>query len=249
MLSQEKIASIYEKIYSQADPFIMLRNDEAFKYLLNFSPDSLKSVIVDAGCGNGRYSYNLIKQGYKNIIGFDLLPEIDTKGLFRYQYSSITDIDLPDNYADFLFSASTIYYAPDPSIACREFYRVMKPGSLLVFSAHTKYSLWTLDRKIKRWLGNAEHLNGIKFYSASEYGEMLKSSGFEIVDIDGYYPFYLPMDLSFKLTTKWHKLMTYKPDDVDYFKTQKDYRQVPKYIKQLRSIFGYHLLMAARKPG
>lgn len=248
MLQKNEIINIYQNIYSKADPFLVLRNDEPFKYLVTFLPNSLESIILDAGCGDGRYPYNLAKEGYKNIIGFDLLPEINTQGLFSYQCSSIDDINMPNSSVDFIYSlGSVVLYVPDLIKAYREIYRVLKPGSLFIFSAHTKYSLWTMDRKIKRLLGNAEHLKGIKFYSASEHCEMLKNTGFEVMNIDGYYPWYLPMDLSRKLTTKWHKL-TYKSNDFNYFKSQKTYKKVPDFIKKMRSTFGYHLLIAVRKP-
>ncbi len=75
----------------------------------------------------------------------------------------------------------------------------LKDDGILFFTAHTKYSLFTLLRVAKRDIfkcKNMEHLDGVEFYSANYYKKLLEKNGFEIILQDGYntsfllYPFY-----------------------------------------------------------
>jgi len=85
--------------------------------------------------------------------------------------------------------------------------RVLNQTAILIFTAHTKYSLFTLWRLFKRdilKLKSIEHLKGVKFYSANYYRKLLKKNSFEIILQDGYefsfflYPFYKKVVRGFK---------------------------------------------------
>ena len=201
----ENIEKVYRKKLLSQKP-ILKANDVQLNYILNYLPKARDINILDAGCGNGNYSFYLSSLGYKNISAVDLFSFINTDS-FHYQQASIDSLPFDDNHFDFIYSNSVIYYLENPNDGIKEFKRVLKPNGILIFTAHTKYSLFTLWRLFKRdilKLKSMEHLKGVKFYSANYYRKLLKKNSFEIILQDGYevsfflYPFYKKIVRGFK---------------------------------------------------
>ena len=210
-----------------------------WNYLMRFLPKDRNTRILDAGCGNGNYAATLAEAGYANVAAVDLHDRVDTGGAFYYQRNSIDKMDLPDDSVDFLYSFSVVYYLPNPSDGFKEFYRVMKPGASLVLSAHTRYSLFTMQRVILRTFGKSRHLRDVRFRSAADYVKRMKAVGFEILDVDGYRLVSAPRPVR-RLA---RLLGRGKTGSVN----QPSRPQSPKWLKAIRSVFGYHFLIAARK--
>jgi len=193
----KEIEKIYRKRLLNQKPFV--RNlDIRLNYILKYLPSNKNIFILDAGCGNGNYAFYLSNLKYKNIYAIDLFPSLNTDR-FYYQQASIENLPFPDNYFDFIYSNSVIYYLEDPNRGIIELRRVLKPNGILIFTVHTKYSLFTFWRLFKRdvlKLESMEHLKGAKFYTTSYYKRLLKENSFEIILLDGYgtsfffYPFY-----------------------------------------------------------
>jgi SAM-dependent methyltransferase len=201
----DKIEKIYRERLLSLEPKVEDK-DIQLNYILKYIPENKNLSILDAGCGNGNYAFYLSKLGYKNILAVDLFSNIDTNK-FNYQQSSIDRLPFKDKSVDFIYSNSVIYYLDNPRDGVVEFNRVLKENGVLFFTAHTKYSLFTLWRVVKRdifKLKSMEHLEGVKFYSANYYKKLLEESGFEIILQDGYqssfflYPFYYKMSRVFK---------------------------------------------------
>ena len=233
-MKHAEIANIYERhLFHPSTSRRVEPDDSQWNYLMRFIPKDRDARILDAGCGNGNYATTLAEAGYANISAIDLYDHVDTGGAFHYQRNSIDNIDLPDNSVDFLYSFSVVYYLPNPSDGFKEFYRVMKPGTSLVLSAHTKYSLFTLQRMVLRNLGKAVHLKDVRFRSAGDYVRRMKKRGFEILDVDGYGLLLEPWRLSG---------LRRSPSRNERARFHR-----AKWLKTLYSVFGYHFLIAAGK--
>lgn len=143
--------------------------------------------ILDAGCGNGKYAKYFQARG-NNVVAVDLFHSKPLLDSIPYICSSIESLPFSDSSFDFVFCNSVIYYADDPRVVLEEFYRILKPGGKLFFSAHTKYSLFTFYRIFKRDIlksGNVEHLKGVEFNSSVYYLDKAVQAGFDEVQCDG----------------------------------------------------------------
>ncbi len=235
------IERIYrERLLSQKP--IVKNDDVQLQYILNYLSQNKNIAILDAGCGNGNYAFYLSRLGYDNISAIDLFSNIDTKK-FEYQQGSIDSLPFENSHFDFIYSNSVIYYLENPKDAVVEFNRVLKDNGILFFTAHTKYSLFTLLRIIKRdvlKLKSMEHLKDVTFYSAHYYRKLLEQNGFNIMSQDGYstsfliYPFYANIVRGFKKYLKIN-LPLMKP----YSNTG--------IIGKIKSEVSYHSIFTARK--
>lgn len=238
-MEQEEIRSIYSEMLPEVEPVRPL--NESYRYLSLFIPEDKGVPILDAGCGNGQHALRLAREdGYKNIDAVDLHDVVNTHEVFRYHQRSIDDLHFQDGSFGFVYSMSVIFYLEDPRDAFREYFRVMKPGAYLVISAHTRYSLHTLDRRIRRRLKGADHLLGIRFATPNSYARQMRECGFEVENIWGYglsYPKENP------LSRARRKLFTSRnPDSI------KAALDAPTWVQYLVGNLGYHSLIAARKP-
>lgn len=243
MLSNDNIRHIYEETLLGEDP-VLLPDDIQMQYIRLFLPEETQTTILDAGCGNGKYALQLVRDGYKNIYAVDLFENIKTDR-FVYQQASIDNLPFDESFFDFVYCNSVIFYLPNPGKGIIEFKRVLKNGGILFITAHTKYSLFTMWRCIKLLAGlkSVRHLKGVRFYTAKQYAIWLEKSGFEIIRIDGYnisffiYPFYR------KFVRASGKLLGIKT--MPLLTSNKITRS--RLMAKLKSIFGYHSIIVAKK--
>jgi len=240
----DPIADIYERTLLSEVPRIA-PGDPQLSALARRLPGDRQAAIVDAGCGNGRYALGLARNGYTNVLGVDLFDRLETQGLFRYDTADVAHLPLPDESVDLVYSMSVVHYLPNPEDGFREFGRVLKPGGTVVLSAHTRYSPFTWVRAVARACGRAKHLRGLKFWSAGQYVRMLRSAGLEVLDVDGFYLLFVPMVLRHGLRILLGGRATTAAPDLE---AARNARRSWRWLRRLRSIFGYHLLIAARKP-
>jgi SAM-dependent methyltransferase len=115
--------------------------------------------ILDAGCGNGRYSRVLLKRADPDarVTACDLAPKMLARARKRLDPARVTfavaDLTrLP--YADGLFDAAVcgwvLEHLPDPRLGLRELARVLRPGGKLLL-------LTTEDNVTGRWCGKLWH--------------------------------------------------------------------------------------------
>jgi len=104
-------------------------------------------VLVDVGCGNGRYVRRIREQRYElMVVGLDIAAGI------------LSDLDQPVLVADALrlpFSDQSvnvalamhmIYHLPDIDAGLRELARVLRPGGVLIASTNARDDKSELDR-------------------------------------------------------------------------------------------------------
>jgi SAM-dependent methyltransferase len=115
--------------------------------------------ILDAGCGNGRYSRFLLKHAdpAAHITAFDLSPRMLKRARRRLKSDrvsfAVADLTrLP--YADASFDAAVcgwvLEHLPDPRLGLRELARVLRPRGRLLL-------LTTEDNRTGRWCGRLWH--------------------------------------------------------------------------------------------
>ncbi|MGO3931013.1 class I SAM-dependent methyltransferase [Rhodopseudomonas pseudopalustris] len=99
------------------------------------------AVILDYGCGSGRFTYDYHDAGYSNTFGYDVknylsLRSPDDVEFFRFDdnqgpadtFPRMSSIPWPDNTFDFVFATSVFEHVIDQETAYREIARVLKPG-------------------------------------------------------------------------------------------------------------------------
>jgi SAM-dependent methyltransferase len=218
------------------------RNDANLLFLTRFIPDDKNARILDAGCGNGKYASYLWKLGYHNLVAIDLYDRIIFKEI-PYQKASIDALPFADNEFDFIYCNSVIYHLQKPEKGLSEFQRVLRPGGILLFTGHTKYSLHTLWRRLKIIMKNksVENLKNATFYSTKKYISILKHNQFKIIHLDGFdtglflYPYY-------RRKIKWFEI---------HFKIKlpliKSCISKIKTIGRLKASFLYHFVIICQK--
>jgi SAM-dependent methyltransferase len=148
---------------------------------------------------------------------------------------------------DMIYAISVIYYLPDPQKAIEEFCRVLKPGGILMITAHTKYSIFTFDRIIKRFLKLkiGEHLNGILFYSSLQYKHMFDKAGLKLITVDGFKISYI----IWPVLKRIYQLMGLPTEKL--LKLSRDNDSISRirnwiYLRWIKSIICYHPVLVGR---
>lgn len=105
-------------------------------------------IVLDAGCGQGK-SFRLLIEHFapQRMIGVDA----ERKCLQRAQIAAakenvpielrhrdVAELDLPDASVDLVFCHQTFHHLTRQQMALQEFYRVLKPGGLLLFAESTR---------------------------------------------------------------------------------------------------------------
>ncbi|WP_426338097.1 class I SAM-dependent methyltransferase [Pseudoduganella sp. S-14] len=169
--------------------------ERALKDLQRLMPGSPASfgVVADVGCGFGR-SLPKLHQRFapQRLIGMDIDPEMlqhaakevaahDIKAEFICCSSS--NIKLEDNSVDLLFCHQTFHHLVDQENAIREFFRVLKPGGVLLFAESTR-------RYIHSWIIRLLFRHPMDVQkTAPEYLAMVRNAGFSVPDSAVSYPF------------------------------------------------------------
>lgn len=141
-----KVASYWSK---RAASFAEIRHDEAHSYkagmwrneLTERLPQGRYLRILDVGCGAGFFELLLAPLGH-SITGIDLTPDMIEKGrvlLSSHNASNaellVMDAEKPafqDCFFDAVISRNLTWNLPHPTEAYREWYRVLKPGGVLL---------------------------------------------------------------------------------------------------------------------
>lgn len=150
-------------------------------------------VLLDAGCGQGK-SFALLAAAFHpaRLIGLDADPhslacsraEAERQGLdVQLIASDCAAIQLADASVDLLFCHQTFHHLVEQEKALAEFWRVLKPGGLLLFAESTKFYI---DTWVIRWL--FRHPMQVQ-KSAGQYLAMLREQGFQFAANQVSYPY------------------------------------------------------------
>lgn len=129
-----------------------IRSDSSMfsRPLYGFEASSSKKVL-DAGCGPGWITVNYAKNGAQ-VSSVDLTPAaaaMAKKHLELYglkgdvRVGDVEELPFDDNVFDFVCCDGVIHHTPDIFKACRELFRVLKPGGRALISFY--YKNWYLN--------------------------------------------------------------------------------------------------------
>src|SRR3989338_9808029 len=133
MVNAKEVTDLYDDVWNNFDQAMV---EEAFQLLLsrilrnNLPVDLFKDkVVLDMGCGSGRYSIAIKKLGAKKVIGIDYGDgkKLKYDGV-EYLKASTLELPFPDNYFDFVFCNGVLHHTVDTIKGINEMYRVLKPG-------------------------------------------------------------------------------------------------------------------------
>lgn len=242
-MSISNIKNSYKERVFEENKNIIPKDDFPWFYLKNYLNDDRSIKILDAGCGSGKYCDKLISIGYKNVYGIDLLGEKSFKHkVFSYFQGSIDSTPFNDNEFDLIFANSVIYHLNNPNAGIIELKRILKPTGILIITGHTKYSLFTLWRRIQLILNikSVKNLEKVKFRPVKYYVNLLKQNKLQIKVQDGYflsfflYPFYRRKAVGL-INSGW-KLPLLNPK----------FSKIPFFAK-IKSEIAYHFVIISRK--
>ncbi|PJI46555.1 MAG: SAM-dependent methyltransferase [Pseudomonas sp.] len=165
-------------------------------------------VLLDAGCGQGR-SFRLLREAFQpgRMIGLDADPHsLDCSAMeaarenieVELSCADCADLMLPSASVDILFCHQTFHHLMEQERALAEFWRVLKPGGLLLFAESTQayINTWVI-----RWFfRHPMHVQK----SAPQYLQMLREQGFEFAEQNVSYPYlWWSRSRDFGLLERW----------------------------------------------
>jgi SAM-dependent methyltransferase len=150
-------------------------------------------VVADVGCGYGRSLPKLhARFAPRRLIGMDIEPEMLAASSREVAQAGIaaeliccssSNITLPDASVDLLFCHQTFHHLIDQEAAIAEFFRVLKPGGVLLFAESTR-------RYIHSWIIRLLFAHPMDVQkTAPEYLAMVRGAGFDVPDSAVSHPF------------------------------------------------------------
>lgn len=122
-------------------------SENRFEQSLNFPIEELRGkLVLDAGCGMGRFGEIVAKHGGK-VIGVDLSYAVDSavKNLSRWKNAHVLQADLRElpfreGIFDFIYSLGVLHHTPDPRRAFESLIRFLRPGGKISVTLYSGYN-------------------------------------------------------------------------------------------------------------
>ena len=203
-LDKQQIRRAFDRAADSYDAYAKLQDEVGSRMLsrldyINIEPQS----VIDIGCGTGRITKQL-SQRYENsrVIAFDIAEGMlqKSKQLYAKGFKQFFDRDskriqhlcgdaeslpLIDNSLGFVFSNVTFQWCNNLDKALQDCYRVLAPGSLILFSSFGPDTLKEL-RNVWQEVDNYNHVNA--FMDMHDVGDALVRSGFQspVLDVEQF---------------------------------------------------------------
>jgi ubiquinone/menaquinone biosynthesis C-methylase UbiE len=149
-------------------------------------PGRIYKDVLDVGCGQGK-ALNQLDNRFKpqRIVGVDPDPDIlaeakkralDCRCAVTFVCADAADTKLPDASFDMVFCHQTFHHIVDQEKAIGEFYRLLRPGGVLLFAESTK-------RYIHSWIIRLLFRHPMDVQkTAEEYIALLRNAGFKLAE-------------------------------------------------------------------
>ncbi|OTA16456.1 methyltransferase [Xenorhabdus vietnamensis] len=200
-VDKQAIAGAFGRAASRYDTVAKLQQQTG-EYLMKLAQaENIGMRVLDAGCGTGFFSARWKQQG-KQVIALDLASGMlsHAKGqqvADYYLQGDIEHLGLADNSVDLCFSNLAVQWCNDLPHALREFYRITRPGGLIVFSTLAQGSLNELEAAWER-VDDHRHIN--QFLPLGTITQACQSYRHKVISRKYYqhYPQLLPLLNSLK---------------------------------------------------
>lgn len=138
-----------------------------------------KSVLC-VGSGTGEECAYLKSRGAKKVVGIDISPVMVEEARrsypgIRFLVMDMEKITLPRASFGFVYSSLALHYTRDWTIPLKSIGRVMKKGTIFLFSTHHPIK-WGAE--VKRWKGGNSFLMGYEKFDKKKpriYGDYLNT--------------------------------------------------------------------------
>jgi ubiquinone/menaquinone biosynthesis C-methylase UbiE len=156
------------------------------------------STWLDVGCGTGTLARWLAARGCR-VFAVDAAPQmLAAAAQFAYssgfcnhlRFAKIDDVarlPSPDNSSDGVLCSSVLEYVLDPCTCLKEFFRVLKPGGLLLVSVPNRNSIVRRAQVACHRMASLVGTECMKFmaysrqqFSVSEFECLLRQTGFSL---------------------------------------------------------------------
>lgn len=142
--------------------------------------------VIDVGCGFG-HSFDELATRFSPdfIVGMDADPNLGARASVaakscqcrvRLHAADAAHIDFPDNEFDLVFCHQTFHHIVEQETAMGEFFRILKPGGVLLFAESTRRYIHSLPIKLL-----FRHPMEVQ-KTAGEYLAIVRGAGFELPD-------------------------------------------------------------------
>jgi SAM-dependent methyltransferase len=121
--------------------------DRQFREFLDFPPEKLDGrLVLDAGCGLGRFSDVVLKYGGR-VVAVDLSGAIDAafenlngRGDIHFLQADIFKLPFRAESFDFVYSWGVLHHTPDPPAAFQALPALVRPGGKLMTFVYASYN-------------------------------------------------------------------------------------------------------------
>ncbi len=181
--------------------------------LLDLIGDCSGAQVVDAGCGEGYFTRELIGRGAAHVHGVDTCAELIVAARAHpenggrhadYHHADVADLPLRDASVDIVVANRLPHGIADPAGRFREFRRVLRPtGRLIVLSMHPCFYAARADREGIGFASTIDDYFGVRtvqqrfsvagltspvesfqqFYSLEEHIGMITAAGFAMTSL------------------------------------------------------------------
>ena len=232
--------------------FILKMLSQFEDQVTEFSFQGCSGLVLDAGCGNGNILLRAVRRTSGNpnqspvkYVGLDFSRNMLSMAALRVSYASlaqgcINHIPFKDETFDRVVSSGVITCLPsvqDEVASLKEFYRVLKPGGILVVDFFNQHSHFTRFRKMFL----KEDINPPEYISPSAFRSQLEDAGFKVLTLLGFD--YKPYQ-GYLFMSRWRPILD--PCFIqEKFSRFVEARIVPKVPAMSR--FGYRIYIKCKK--
>ena len=205
-------SALYSKAQRANDVVLKDRKDSAVAALTKNLPSG--SRILDAGCGAGLTSVDLVKQGYRvhaidisqkmlDLCRENLSKEGCPADAYELARADLDAASFEDEAFDGIAALGFLQYQENEGATLTHLKRILKPGGVLVVTGPTKRRISNLLGLAPRYkalrnrlAGRAQatmpvehqvlHKISDNYYTPGRFRELLSGAGFEVLDARGH---------------------------------------------------------------
>jgi len=193
--SENGLTGSYIRWRSSRHGAITVRLEQAL--LLELLGPLTGRMLLDVGCGDGALAAVLARGGAR-VTGLDADPAMVVAARQRAKREAVplTVVEgkgealpfHPDTF-DVTLAVTSLCFTRDATQAIAEMARVLKPDGRLLIGELGRWSLWSLQRRVRGWLGSPTW-RAATFRTAAELRSSVEAAGLEVTTIHGavYYP-------------------------------------------------------------